>query len=188
MPQEVKNPPAMQEIQETRVRFLGWEDTLEKEMATHSKIPWTEEPGSYSPQGHKESDTAEHACAGPTYIGHKGKVQFIVSRKDIQIISISMVYEFMCTYIYILDYFPGLRIPAIFPNAQRYLSQEVCPPRHTHHVLLALMCVCVCVCVWLKYNIEGVFTLHNSHPGHLQITQTLFQNMSRINHILSSLL
>ena len=37
-------------VQETRVRALGWEDPLEKEMATHSstitwKIPWTEEPG-----------------------------------------------------------------------------------------------------------------------------------------------
>ena len=43
----VKNPPA---IQETKVRSLGWEDPLEKEMATHSsilawRIPWTEEPG-----------------------------------------------------------------------------------------------------------------------------------------------
>ena len=42
-----KNPPAMQE---TQVRSLGWEDPLEKEMATHSsilawKIPQTEEPG-----------------------------------------------------------------------------------------------------------------------------------------------
>ena len=45
--QLVKNLPAMQE---TQVRFLGWEDTLEKEMATHSsilawRIPWTEESG-----------------------------------------------------------------------------------------------------------------------------------------------
>ena len=37
-------------MQETRVQFLGWEDPLEKEMATHSsalawKIPWTEKPG-----------------------------------------------------------------------------------------------------------------------------------------------
>ena len=31
----VKNPPAMQE---TRVRSLGWEDALEKEMATHTNI------------------------------------------------------------------------------------------------------------------------------------------------------
>ena len=36
-------------MQETQVRSLGWEDPLEKEMATHSSIlawsiPWTEEP------------------------------------------------------------------------------------------------------------------------------------------------
>ena len=45
--QMVKNLPAMQE---TWVRLLGWEDTLEEGMATHSsilawRIPWTEEPG-----------------------------------------------------------------------------------------------------------------------------------------------
>ena len=61
----VKNSPAMQETQETRVRFLGQEDPLEKEMATHSsilawKIPWTEEHGGYSPWGHTESDKTEH--------------------------------------------------------------------------------------------------------------------------------
>ena len=43
----VKHLPTMRE---TRVQSLGWEDLLEKEMATHSsilawKIPWTEEPG-----------------------------------------------------------------------------------------------------------------------------------------------
>ena len=45
--QMVKNLPTMQE---TWALSLGWEDPLEKEMATHSsilaqKIPWTEEPG-----------------------------------------------------------------------------------------------------------------------------------------------
>ena len=45
--QSVKNLPA---VQETQVQSLGWEDPLEKEMATHSstlawKILWTEEPG-----------------------------------------------------------------------------------------------------------------------------------------------
>ena len=40
----------MQETQETWVRFLGWEDPLEEEMAPHFSIPagrilWTEEPG-----------------------------------------------------------------------------------------------------------------------------------------------
>ena len=45
--QRAKNPPAMQE---TRIQSLGWEDPLEKGMATHCsilawRIPWTEEPG-----------------------------------------------------------------------------------------------------------------------------------------------
>ena len=49
-------------MQDTWVRSLGWEDPLEKEMATHSstlawKIPWTKEPG--SPWGRKESDVTE---------------------------------------------------------------------------------------------------------------------------------
>ena len=46
------------------VQSLGWEDPLEEEMATHSsilacEIPWTEEPGGYSPWGGRESDTTE---------------------------------------------------------------------------------------------------------------------------------
>ena len=45
--QVVKNLPA---VQETRVRSLGREDPLEKEMVIHSsilawRVPWTEEPG-----------------------------------------------------------------------------------------------------------------------------------------------
>ena len=35
MAQQVKNPPAMQETQETQVQSLGWDDPLEKEVATH---------------------------------------------------------------------------------------------------------------------------------------------------------
>ena len=47
--QMVKNLPV---TQETQVQSLGWEDPLEKEMATHSsmlawRIPWTEEPAGY---------------------------------------------------------------------------------------------------------------------------------------------
>ena len=49
----VKCLPAMRE---TQVRFLGWEDLLEKEMATHSstltwRIPRTEEPGRLQSMG-----------------------------------------------------------------------------------------------------------------------------------------
>ena len=57
--QMVKSLPA---IQETRIQSLGWEESLEKEMATHSyilawEIPWTEEPGGLRSMGsQKELD------------------------------------------------------------------------------------------------------------------------------------
>ena len=57
----VKNLPA---VQETRVRSLGQEDPLEKEMATHSsilawKILWTEKPGELQSMGSQESDMTQ---------------------------------------------------------------------------------------------------------------------------------
>ena len=56
-----KNPPAMRK---TQVRSVGWEDTLEKEMETHSKIlawriPWTEELGGVTGHGVAELATTE---------------------------------------------------------------------------------------------------------------------------------
>ena len=56
----VKNLP-MQEMQEMWIQSLGWEDPLEKEMATHSsilawEIPWTKEPGELQSKGSQESD------------------------------------------------------------------------------------------------------------------------------------
>ena len=53
MAQMVKHLPI---IWETQVQSLGWEDLLEKEIATHSstlawKIPWTEEPGRLQSMG-----------------------------------------------------------------------------------------------------------------------------------------
>ena len=58
--QSVKNLPTRQE---TPVRFLGWEDPLEKEMSTHAsilawRIPRTEEPGRQVSRGSQESDTS----------------------------------------------------------------------------------------------------------------------------------
>ena len=61
MAQRLKHLSAMWE---TWVRFLGREDPLEKEMATHSsilawRIPWMEELGGLQSTGRKESDTTE---------------------------------------------------------------------------------------------------------------------------------
>ena len=67
--QRLKCLPA---VWETWVQSLGWEDPLEKEMATHSsilawRIPWTEELGGLQSMGCKESDTTErlHFHYGP---------------------------------------------------------------------------------------------------------------------------
>ena len=57
----VKHPPVKPE---KRVQSLGWEDPLEKEMATHSSILAGKFPGQwslegYNPRGHKESNMTE---------------------------------------------------------------------------------------------------------------------------------
>ena len=75
--QTVKNLPAMRE---TRVWSLRREDTLEKEMATHSgilawKIPWPEEPGRLKSMGRKELYVTEQLTLSqiisPTQIFHQ---------------------------------------------------------------------------------------------------------------------
>ena len=58
---------AMQETQEMGVQFLGWQDPLEEEIATHSstltwEIPWTEEAGGLQSMG---SQRVEHDWARP---------------------------------------------------------------------------------------------------------------------------
>ena len=66
----VKNLPAMQEIQEAWVRFLGREDPLEEDgiPLQHSCLENPMDRGAWwatRPQGHKESDTTEvteHTC------------------------------------------------------------------------------------------------------------------------------
>ena len=62
--QQVKNRPAMQETQETRVQSLGGEDPLEEGTAAHCsvlawRIPWTEEPRGLQSMGSQESDMTE---------------------------------------------------------------------------------------------------------------------------------
>ena len=78
--QTVKNLPAMQE---TWVQSLGWEDSLEKGMATHSsilawRIPRTEEPSRLkSPWGCKESDTTEWLLLHLTSVSNWGLLLYL---------------------------------------------------------------------------------------------------------------
>ena len=89
----------MQEMQETQVRSLGQEDPLDKTMATHTSIHawrnlWTEEPGGYSPLGHKESDTTEqHSRA------HKYRVLLALSLNcDLSVVTAPGV-QLRCLYL-----------------------------------------------------------------------------------------
>ena len=58
-------------LQDTWVQSLGWEDPLEKEMATHSsilvwKIPWMEKPGGLQSGGSKKSQTKSDTTKAPS--------------------------------------------------------------------------------------------------------------------------
>ena len=89
MPCSIKNPPAMQKIQATRVQSLGQEDPLEEEgpleeddpleedMATQCtpsilawRIPWTEEPGGLQSTGSQRVGQKQLST-------HSGEEQFI---------------------------------------------------------------------------------------------------------------
>ena len=64
-------------MQETRVRSLGWEDLLEKEVATHPtilawRISWTEEPGGIWSVGFKVTNTFKQTEWNGNEVGHIG--------------------------------------------------------------------------------------------------------------------
>ena len=110
--QSVKNLPAMQE---TWVRFLGWEDPLDKEMAIHSsiiawKVPWIEEPGGLQSMG---SQRVGHDLATkplppsylfvicPAVIGHLGYffvLAIVNSAINIEDIGLFFKYDFLKIY------------------------------------------------------------------------------------------
>ena len=81
MVQRLKRLPAMWE---TWVRSLGWEDPLEKEIATHSsilawRIPWTEELGGLESTGHKESAKSQTRLSNFTFTFHDNEM---LTRRD----------------------------------------------------------------------------------------------------------
>ena len=80
----VKNPPAMQEMW---VGSLGWEDPLEKRMATHSsilawRIPWTEEPGRLQSMGLQKSHIGHSDQKNPQNFGVELWMQCVLSFRN----------------------------------------------------------------------------------------------------------
>ena len=100
----VKRLPAMQR---TRVQSLGREDTLEKEMATHSsthawKIPWMEKPGGLQSVG---SQRVGHNCATSLSffftVNHLNFMVYVYIRDLFRVIC---VYLCMCVCVYTFSY------------------------------------------------------------------------------------
>ena len=95
MGQTVKSVNAMRE---TQVQSLGWEDPLQKEIATHSsilawEIPSTEEPGSLQSMGHKELVMAEQLCTH-THIFIKKKLlrEIEVHKEKISVLELQKIF------------------------------------------------------------------------------------------------
>ena len=84
-PHQVKNLPAMQEMQETQVWSLGWEDPLEEEMVLCSSIlAWEISMdrgacggGGYSLQDHEKLDTTGHMASTSTQKGPTVQICFL---------------------------------------------------------------------------------------------------------------
>ena len=81
MAQRLQRLPPMQE---TRVRSLGWEDPLEKEMVTHSsilawRIPWTEESGGLQFTGSQRvgHDSATSLWGIAEYVGSHWSLEHV---------------------------------------------------------------------------------------------------------------
>ena len=76
----VKNPPAVQEMQETWVQSLGWEDPLGEDMAIDSsilawRIPWTEESDGLQSTGRKRVRRSwAHVCC----LGAKADLSWVI--------------------------------------------------------------------------------------------------------------
>ena len=117
---EVKILPIMQE---TQVWYLGWEDPLEKEMATHSsilawEIPWTEEPGGLQSIGVAKSRTQLSSWAGIytfSLYSFTSKCKYIFILFYWSVIDLQCCvnywctekwfsYSYICVYIYIYTY------------------------------------------------------------------------------------
>ena len=99
----VKNPPAMQEMQEMLVQSLSWEDPMEEGMATHAnilawRIPWIEEPGRIQSIGSQRvrHDWSNWACTHPLVLE-----QFV---KRLSLLYWIFLQCCVCVYIYTHTY------------------------------------------------------------------------------------
>ena len=126
--QSVKSLPAMRE---TQVQSLGWEDPLEKEMATHFsilawRIPWTEEPVGYSPVQFSSFQSLSHVrlLATPWIAACQASLSITNSQSPPKPMSTKSVmpsnHLILCRPLLLLP--PILPSMRLFPRNQRFAS------------------------------------------------------------------
>ena len=124
----VKNLPAMQELQETWVPSLGWEDPLEEGMATHSsilawRILWREEPGRLQSIGSQSDMTQATQHAGmqaqiPLCINTHTNIHTHTHTQLPPIVLFTLYYYNMFTY---MPQYSNQMFYLIFPSAHTFL-------------------------------------------------------------------
>ena len=148
----------MQEMQERRVRSLGREDPLEKEMASHSsilawKIPWTEEPGGLQSMGSPRvgHEWSENACMFLLYL----RYQEFLLWKDIEFCQTFFLHLLKWSY----NFYPSHSVYALYYIYWLAYVEPSFQPRDKSHlivldpfnVLLYLVCLyfvedfCICI-------------------------------------------
>ena len=161
----VKHLPAMQE---TRVQSLGWEDPLEKEMATHSsilaqKIPWMEEPGGLQSMG---SQRVGHDCA--TSLHFTSPItespcfpyphQHSVLSKDFDIANLANVDYEQCCGGLVTKSCPTLATPGLQPSM--FLYPQDSPGKNTE--------------VGCHFLLQGIFLTQGLNLGLLHCRHILY--------------
>ena len=168
---------------------LGWEDPLEKEMATHSsmlawKIPWTEEPGRLQVHGGQSQAWLSDSTV------NSREVYSTPQSLHFYVISLSLIWDFvLCLesfHFHVFScFFPLLLGTFIFKKTTRtcrqaqwtpmyvtskhYLNETALPPSWNHWLLTSCSCGwCLWTCNWPVYfQATKVRSLHwvNPPPG-----------------------
>ena len=184
-----------------QVWSLGWEDALDKEMATHSsmlawRIPRAEEPGGLQPVWSQESDMNKHAC--------QAKCQKTNTTLSIHYTSISSVQSLSCVWLFETPWTAALQASLSFTISQSLLQlmpiESVMPSNHfiLCYPLLILPLIFLSIRVssnesalhikWSKYwSFSFSLSPSNEHPG-LNSFRVNWLNLLVVQGTLKSLL
>ena len=123
------------EMQETWVRYLGWEDTLEKGMATHStdvswKMSWTEKPGGLQSMGSQRVNTTEKLTVSFSFL-NKWTDKYDVRASQMEPPELPLNYKKNIKTKYIPHYWRDCRDFCHHWKPERFSDYDCLPHTHT---------------------------------------------------------